>query len=292
MRRSLQIHLPYVRIKHLQLNYRAILTRRPSSYFTGLHHHHHPTLARTYTCKSKFSSNIEKGSQGAISGAKDSRSEAPVMSIHLTERERSICDLLTQVCSYIRKAHPNLPPVTLRINGGWVRDKVWLKATSITCWQLKLLGLESHDVDIAIDTMMGYEFATHVNDFMSSQNQQIRSIAKIERNPDQSKHLETARMKILDYEVDLVNLRSETYSEESRIPSNTVRWIHRIQHAKYTRTLELQRRMPIAEISPSMLCSLTFIPAKLRTLQARSVLDEGNHGLPDEYRDLMIFDLG
>ncbi|CAM9905559.1 unnamed protein product, partial [Sphacelaria rigidula] len=37
-------------------------------------------------------------------------------------------------------------------------------------------------------------------------------------NPEQSKHLETARMKILGSWVDLVNLRTETYSADSRIP--------------------------------------------------------------------------
>lgn len=40
-------------------------------------------------------------------------------------------------------------------------------------------------------------------------------------NPEQSKHLETARMKLLDFELDLVNLRSETYSD-SRIPQMTI----------------------------------------------------------------------
>ncbi|CAN0482862.1 unnamed protein product, partial [Phaeothamnion confervicola] len=37
-------------------------------------------------------------------------------------------------------------------------------------------------------------------------------------NPDQSKHLETARMKVCGEWVDLVNLRTETYGADSRIP--------------------------------------------------------------------------
>ena len=37
-------------------------------------------------------------------------------------------------------------------------------------------------------------------------------------NPEQSKHLETARMKVAGLELDLVNLRSEEYAESSRIP--------------------------------------------------------------------------
>lgn len=38
-------------------------------------------------------------------------------------------------------------------------------------------------------------------------------------NPDQSKHLETARMRIFDMWIDFVNLRCEEYSENSRIPT-------------------------------------------------------------------------
>ncbi|KAK7243318.1 hypothetical protein RIF29_38111 [Crotalaria pallida] len=38
-------------------------------------------------------------------------------------------------------------------------------------------------------------------------------------NPDRSKHLETARMRLFDMWIDFVNLRSEEYAENSRIPS-------------------------------------------------------------------------
>lgn len=40
----------------------------------------------------------------------------------------------------------------------------------------------------------------------------------IAANPDQSKHLETATLRVQDFDLDLVHLRSETYSEASRIP--------------------------------------------------------------------------
>lgn len=46
-----------------------------------------------------------------------------------------------------------------------------------------------------------------------------RAAAVIQSNPDQSKHLETARMKIHGIWIDLVNLRSETYAQDSRIPT-------------------------------------------------------------------------
>lgn len=48
----------------------------------------------------------------------------------------------------------------------------------------------------------------------------VPKVAKIASNPEQSKHLETARMKVDDVELDLVNLRSETYADQtSRIPT-------------------------------------------------------------------------
>ena len=45
-------------------------------------------------------------------------------------------------------------------------------------------------------------------------------VAVIMSNPEQSKHLETARMTVDGLELDLVNLRSETYTD-SRIPEMT-----------------------------------------------------------------------
>ena len=40
----------------------------------------------------------------------------------------------------------------------------------------------------------------------------------IAANPDQSKHLETATLRVDGISIDLVNLRSETYTQDSRIP--------------------------------------------------------------------------
>jgi tRNA nucleotidyltransferase (CCA-adding enzyme) len=48
------------------------------------------------------------------------------------------------------------------------------------------------------------------------------SIAKIESNPEQSKHLETAKQEIMGLDIDYVNLRKEGYTEGSRIPSAMV----------------------------------------------------------------------
>jgi tRNA nucleotidyltransferase/poly(A) polymerase len=60
--------------------------------------------------------------------------------------------------------------------------------------------------------------AQQVNEYLSSQGKETRTAAVIQSNPDQSKHLETARMKVQSIWIDLVNLRSETYADGSRIP--------------------------------------------------------------------------
>lgn len=51
------------------------------------------------------------------------------------------------------------------------------------------------------------------------QGAETHHVAVIASNPEQSKHLETARMKIRGHWIDLVNLRSEEYAQNSRIPS-------------------------------------------------------------------------
>ncbi|GMH00330.1 hypothetical protein Nepgr_002169 [Nepenthes gracilis] len=118
--------------------------------------------------------------------------------IDLTEKESQIFNRLLEVIS-----HFNLN-TKLRVAGGWVRDK--------------LLGKDCYDIDIAIDNMLGREFCEKVSEYMSSTGEEVHSIGVIQCNPDQSKHLETARMRLFDVWVDFVNLRSEDYCENSRIP--------------------------------------------------------------------------
>ena len=70
---------------------------------------------------------------------------------------------------------------------------------------------------------MGVTFAERFVDFCrTTKNLDAKDVAKIESNPDQSKHLETARTTILGIELDFVNLRSEEYAENSRIPTQVV----------------------------------------------------------------------
>ncbi|XP_050372987.1 tRNA nucleotidyltransferase cca2 isoform X2 [Argentina anserina] len=93
----------------------------------------------------------------------------------------------------------------LRVAGGWVRDK--------------LLGHKCKDIDIALENMMGSTFVEKMRDYLLSVGEEVQGIAIIPSNPDQSKHLETARMRIFNVWVDFVNLRCEEYSDDSRIPT-------------------------------------------------------------------------
>jgi hypothetical protein len=91
-----------------------------------------------------------------------------------------------------------------------------------------LLGSESHDIDVALEDMMGYPFAEYFVSFVESKDLPVKSVVKIESNPDQSKHLETARTTVLGVELDFVNLRSEEYAGDSRIPTQVVSRSQRI----------------------------------------------------------------
>ncbi|KAI3777117.1 hypothetical protein L1987_46911 [Smallanthus sonchifolius] len=119
--------------------------------------------------------------------------------IDLSDKEKQIFDRLRQVLH-----HFNLE-TKLRVAGGWVRDK--------------LLGKECYDIDIALDNMLGREFCEKVNEYLVSTGEETQGIGVIQSNPDQSKHLETARMRLFDVWIDFVNLRSEDYCENSRIPT-------------------------------------------------------------------------
>lgn len=160
--------------------------------------------------------------------------------LELTEVEQTLRRLLLDVAEYIdssplpasEESQVQLPDelanakLVLRFTGGWVRDR--------------LLGVESHDIDVAINKMTGYQFGLRLKEYLeipgspekyglegvaksekagtSAKNKQVGGLHKIEANPEKSKHLETVTTKILGLDIDLVNLRKETYTEDSRNP--------------------------------------------------------------------------
>ncbi|KAH7043186.1 tRNA nucleotidyltransferase [Macrophomina phaseolina] len=160
--------------------------------------------------------------------------------LELTGVEQTLRKLLLDVAEYIDtnprpasdESHVQLPDelantqLVLRFTGGWVRDK--------------LLGVESHDIDVAINKMTGFQFGLRLKEYLeipgnpekyglegvassekagtSAKNKQVGGLHKIEANPEKSKHLETVTTRILGLDIDLVNLRKETYTEDSRNP--------------------------------------------------------------------------
>ncbi|KAH7883919.1 hypothetical protein F5I97DRAFT_1930135 [Phlebopus sp. FC_14] len=124
--------------------------------------------------------------------------------IHLTDAENKLCVLLDEFTRYLKDEQGIT--TACRINGGWVRDK--------------LLGKESNDVDICLADMMGVPFVERFVAFLSKRKHvPVGKVTKIESNPDQSKHLETARTTLFGIDLDFVNLRDEEYAESSRIPT-------------------------------------------------------------------------
>lgn len=170
-------------------------------------------------------------------------------SIQLTDEERKLFELL-------RKVHQDTKmTTTLRVAGGWVRDKLLatpefqifhqykyqrltskFKPSATTATRLQQnqeqpsMGRQGTkvlvqdvdqgpvDIDIALDTMLGREFADHLNAYLQDHGEDAVSVGVVLKNPEKSKHLETATMQVGSFWVDFVNLRAEEYAEDSRIP--------------------------------------------------------------------------
>ncbi|ROW05248.1 hypothetical protein VSDG_00294 [Cytospora chrysosperma] len=135
--------------------------------------------------------------------------------LQLDPLEKQLKCLLLDVATHIDTAEAKKPEekVVLRWAGGWVRDK--------------LLGKKSHDIDVAINCMTGEVFGEKLRGFCdipenkekhSLRSQDIGNLHKIEKNPEKSKNLETATVKLFGLDVDFVNLRTETYTDDSRNP--------------------------------------------------------------------------
>lgn len=133
--------------------------------------------------------------------------------IELSSKEAQLKGLLLEVASYIDQTQKLDEPVVLRWAGGWVRDK--------------LLGIESHDIDTAINVLTGQAFSSKIRELCEKPEMaekhgitstDIGNLHTIPANPDKSKHLETTTIRLLGFDVDFVNLRKETYTDDSRNP--------------------------------------------------------------------------
>ncbi|ELA47606.2 hypothetical protein VCUG_00929 [Vavraia culicis subsp. floridensis] len=119
----------------------------------------------------------------------------PFMSLHEIKLAPTEEKIITKIKTY---AH-TLQGIVPRVAGGWVRDK--------------LLGKVSNDIDITINRISGYAFAHGMQEYYGITG----SIGQIKANPDKSKHLETAVMRIEGVFVDFLSLRTEEYFD-TRIP--------------------------------------------------------------------------
>ena len=158
-------------------------------------------------------------------------------SISLTQDEDNLFGLLSDVTEEREISS------TLRVAGGWVRDKL-LATPEFQHYQrqngkrltskfnkptqgsmgrqgIKVMEEQEHqpvDIDIALDDMLGREFADHLNDYLQGHGREAVSVGVVLKNPEKSKHLETATMKVGSFWIDFVNLRAEEYTQNSRIP--------------------------------------------------------------------------
>ena len=146
----------------------------------------------------------------------------------VNDAERDLFELVTELVDTQHAAGNVERKTVVRVAGGWVRDK--------------LMGKLSDDVDLTVDQGDGVEFAEALRGLAvrwqeegkktetlgtgspekksgeGSKNAISSKIGVVKANPDQSKHLQTATMRLFNLELDLNQLRAETYSEQSRIP--------------------------------------------------------------------------
>lgn len=136
--------------------------------------------------------------------------------ISLTPPEKLFRQCLLD-CRSEMKNVPGMNGLVMRWTGGWVRDK--------------LLGVQSHDIDVALSTMTGMQFGEALQSFMATNGAKyeaeaqkqgfkadVKDLHKIAANPEKSKHLETITTRMFGIDVDFVNLRKEVYAEDSRNP--------------------------------------------------------------------------
>lgn len=127
--------------------------------------------------------------------------------LDLTPQEEELIRLILEV------RNEYSPRTTIRIAGGWVRDKlIYGKDTP------------SRDVDLVLSDTSGKEFAEKVCKYLEETHEDgAMNGVRIQQSPSSSKgaqaeHLETASLTISGFEVDFCRLRYERYDKDSRIP--------------------------------------------------------------------------
>lgn len=132
--------------------------------------------------------------------------------LSLDDAERKLFDLVTNVTQKLAQHEIGLSlpqkHIQIRVAGGWVRDKI--------------LGIPSDDIDLAIESYTGVQFAELIQEYRVGilGCEKKEKIGVIAANPAQSKHLETACMRLEGLDIDLCHLRSHEVYTDSRIPDS------------------------------------------------------------------------
>ena len=111
----------------------------------------------------------------------------------------SLTELEQKIFSFFLSNNPNNS--IFRVAGGWVRDKI--------------LNIHNEDIDITIDNISGQEYIS----LLSQANSDSSKLYKIIRNTNEkSSKLQTATINLYGKDIDIVNLRKEIYTQNSRVP--------------------------------------------------------------------------
>jgi tRNA nucleotidyltransferase/poly(A) polymerase len=122
--------------------------------------------------------------------------------LSLTKEEQELFQLIRDV----RDKHS--PSTTIRVAGGWVRDKLLHETT---------LG----DVDLVLSDISGREFAQLFRDYLEENDIPSEDIHIKKSHGARSDHLQTASLNLKDFQIDFGRLRFEKYVKGSRIPERT-----------------------------------------------------------------------
>jgi len=133
----------------------------------------------------------------------------------LTHEEKDLFQLVRDV------RNQYCPDTTIRIAGGWVRDK--LLCTSSAAAAQTAASSSPRDIDFVLSDTSGSDFANLFYNCLVERG-------LIRPDDDQaykgygsskSQHLQTASIQFRDFTIDFGNLRFEKYSRDSRVPEKT-----------------------------------------------------------------------
>ncbi|GIK05208.1 hypothetical protein Aspvir_009312 [Aspergillus viridinutans] len=159
---------------------------------------------------------IKEFTTNTVNSRLQTAGQAPVL--HLSPAEELLRQLLLACRDSIVSSNNDVTNLDMWFVGGWVRDR--------------LLDRQSSDIDVALSSMTGIQFGHALENYLEKEKHKyldearrlgvppvISKLHEIKKNSKKSKHLETGSFhSIFGLSVDFVNLRKETYSEESRIP--------------------------------------------------------------------------